>query len=225
MPIRVKNRGFGVFILRGNSIIEIGFKPSLLSNNNLALARNNKLNLLTGVTMRINSTSALIVAVLAVAVFAVNGCDSSGGSGTSNGGAASNADHDHDHDHDHGDHADHPAHGPFGGHIFALEPNDMQGEWKKYTDSNVIKMYLLDAAGKKEVPQKVDSFVVTPKVGNDEGGFTLEPENPDDMGVSAVYMLDDQELSIAIPLGVDIEIKIGDKVFKGEIKAHEPLDH
>ena len=185
--------------------------------------------------MRINSTSALIVAVLAVAVFAVNGCDSSGGSGTSNGGAASNADHDHDHDHDHGDdhgdhdhdhdHADHPAHGPFGGHIFALEPNDMQGEWKKYTDSNVIKMYLLDAAGKKEVPQKVDSFVVTPKVGNDEGGFTLEPENPDDMGVSAVYMLDDQELSIAIPLGVDIEIKIGDKVFKGEIKAHEPLDH
>ena len=181
--------------------------------------------------MRINSTSSLIVAVLAVALFAVNGCDSSGGSGTSNGGKTSNADHDgdhdhgdHDHDHDH-DHDDHPAHGPFGGHIFALEPDDMQGEWKKYIDSNVIKMYLLDAAGKKEVPQKVDSFVVTPKVGNDEGGFTLEPENPDASGISAVYMLDDQDLSIAIPLGVDIEIKIGNKVFKGEIKAHEPLDH
>ena len=178
--------------------------------------------------MRINSASSLIVAMLAVAVFAVSGCDSTGGNGKTNGGAANNADHDHDHDHDHGDdhdHADHPAHGPFGGHIFALEPNDMQGEWKKYTDSNVIKMYLLDAAGKKEVAQKVDSFTVTPKVGNDEEGFTLEAEKLDDQGLSAVYMLDDQNLSIAIPLGVDIEVKIGDKVYKGEIKAHEPLDH
>lgn len=200
------------------------------SNINLASARNKKLNLLSGVTMRINSASSLIVAMLAVAVFAVSGCDSTGGNGKTNGGAANNADHDHDHDHDHGDdhdhdHADHPAHGPFGGHIFALEPNDMQGEWKKYTDSNVIKMYLLDAAGKKEVAQKVESFTVTPKVGNDEEGFTLEAEKLDDQGLSAVYMLDDQNLSIAIPLGVDIEVKIGDKVYKGEIKAHEPLDH
>jgi hypothetical protein len=181
--------------------------------------------------MRINSTSSLIVAILAVAMFAVNGCDNGGpstdGSGKTNSGAG---DHDHDHDHDHdGDHdhdaSDHPAHGPFGGHIFALEPNEFQGEWKKYTDSNVIKMYILDAAGKEAVAQKVDSFTVTPKVGNDETGFVLEPESPDEQGLSAVYVLDDQELSIAVPLGVDIEIKIGDKVFKGEIKAHEPLDH
>lgn len=86
-------------------------------------------------------------------------------------------------------------------------------------------MYILDAAGKEAVAQKVDSFTVTPKVGNDETGFVLEPESPDEQGLSAVYVLDDQELSIAVPLGVDIEIKIGDKVFKGEIKAHEPLDH
>jgi hypothetical protein len=191
--------------------------------------------------------SSLIVAMLAITVFAINGCDSSVGNGKTNGGAATDSDHDHDHDHDGDDHdhdgdhdgddhdhdgddhdhaqSDHPAHGPFGGHIFALEPNEFQGEWKKYTDSNVIKMYILDADGKKEVSQKVDSFTVTPKVGNDEGGFVLEPENPDEQGLAAVYMLDDQDLSIAIPLGVDIEIKIGDKVFKGEIKAHKPLDH
>jgi hypothetical protein len=86
-------------------------------------------------------------------------------------------------------------------------------------------MYILDAAGKEAVAQKVESFTVTPKVGNDEAGFVLEPENPDEQGLSAVYMLDDQNLSIAIPLGVDIEIKIADKIYKGEIKAHEPLDH
>ena len=178
--------------------------------------------------MRILSTSSLILAVLAVAVFAVTGCDTSGGNAKTNGGGANSAEHDHDHDHAHDhahDHSDHPAHGPFGGHIFELEPNDMQGEWKKYTDSNVIKMYLLDAAGKKEVAQKVDSFTVTPKVGSEEEGFTLVAEKADEQGLSAVYMLDDQQLSIAIPLGVDIEIKIGDKVYKGEIKAHEPLDH
>ena len=179
--------------------------------------------------MRITSMSSLIIAMLAVAVFAINGCDSSVGNGKTNGGAATDSDHDHDGDHDGDDHdhaqSDHPAHGPFGGHIFALEPNEFQGEWKKYTDSNVIKMYILDADGKKEVSQKVDSFTVTPKVGNDEGSFVLEPENPDEQGLAAVYMLDDQDLSIALPLGVDIEIKIGDKVFKGEIKAHKPLDH
>lgn len=171
--------------------------------------------------MRINSLTSALIAVIALAVFASVGCD----------------DHHSDHDPDNGSHAghnheaddhsadDHPAHGPFGGHIFKLDTSDFQGEWKKYKDNDVIKMYVLDAAGKKAAPLKIDSFVVTPKVGNDDSSFTLEPEEPDDDGASAVYWLDNKDLSIAIPLGVDIEIKIGDKTYKGEIKAHQPLDH
>lgn len=175
--------------------------------------------------MRSNSLVSLFLTVIALVVFASTGCDKP--SGTENAAKSSPADHDHegdDHAHDHEGH-DHPAHGPFGGHIFELDSEDFQGEWKKYKDNDVIKMYLLDAAGKKAAAAKVDSFIVTPKVGNDNAGFTLMPEEADADGVTAVYSLDDKDLAIAIPLGVDIEIKIGDKVYKGQIKAHEPLDH
>lgn len=171
--------------------------------------------------MRINSLASILVAFMALAVFASTGCDKPNGDDHAAHGdndKAPDADADHDAD-------DHPAHGPFGGHIFTLDSSDYQGEWKKYKDNDVIKMYVLDAAGKNAASLKIDSFVVTPKVGNDGTSFTLEPEEPDADGATAVYTLDDKDLSIAIPLGVDIEIKVGDKVYKGEIKAHKPLDH
>ena len=65
---------------------------------------------------------------------------------------------------------------------------------------------------------------MTPKVGEGVEPFELEAEDPKD-GMSAVYMLDDARLAIAIPLGVNIEIKMGDKTIKGEIKSHEVRDH
>jgi hypothetical protein len=75
------------------------------------------------------------------------------------------------------------------------------------------------------VPVKVDSFIVKPKAGDEEIVFELEAEDVDEDGKTATFMLDDQDLSIAIPLGVDIVITSGDQVWKGEIKAHKPLDH
>ncbi len=182
--------------------------------------------------MRITSLASVLLAGIALALFMSTGCDKPSGDDH-----AAHGDHDHDaehahdaddhtgHDDDTDSHADHPDHGPFGGHVFKLDTSEFQGEWKKYKDNDVIKMYLLDATGKKAAPLKVDSFIVTSKVGNDDAGFTLEPEEPDAEGATAVYSLDDKDLSIAIPLGVDIEIKVGDKVYKGEIKAHQPLDH
>lgn len=168
--------------------------------------------------MRINSLTSVLIAFIALAVFASTGCDEhhdDAAHGDNNQVANNTGDDNHDH----------PAHGPFGGHMVKLDTSDVQVEWKKYKDNDVIKMYVLDAAGKQAAPMKIDSFIVTPKVGNDGTGFTLEPEKPDADGATAVYWLDDKDLSIAIPLGVDIEIKAGDKVYKGEIKAHEPLDH
>lgn len=170
--------------------------------------------------MRINSLTSVLTAFFALAVFASTGCDEQPEK-AAQGDKVANDSGDDKHSDDH----DHPAHGPFGGHMVKLDTSDVQLEWKKYKDNDVIKMYVLDAAGKEAAPMKIDSFIVTPKVGNDGTGFTLEPEEPDSDGATAVYSLDDKDLSIAIPLGVDIEIKAGDKVYKGEIKAHEPLDH
>jgi hypothetical protein len=141
-------------------------------------------------------------------------------------------DHDHaghDHDHDGHDHAegghDHPPHGPNHGHIFNFDSDDIKGEWCKYKDNDVIRMYLLDGKGEAPKPLVVEKFLVKPMVGNDETPFELEAEDVDPEGASASYMLDDKMLQTAIPLGVKIEVVTEGKTFTGEIKAHEPLDH
>lgn len=181
--------------------------------------------------MRLSSLMPLALCLLAMVAYV--GCEKPAGE-TGDGHSHSDHDHDHDHgDHDHAhgdddhdhDHADHPAHGPNNGHLFAFDNADFQGEWCKYKDNNVIRMYLLDKSGKEPAPLKVDSFVVKPLVGNDDTSFELTAENADDQGLASTFMLDDQTLSIAIPLGVKIVVTAGDQTMTGEIKAHEPLDH
>lgn len=156
-----------------------------------------------------------LLPIFAVLVFAAVGCD--------NPPETDHKEDTHAHDDDHGH--DHPAHGPNGGHIFPTDSDEFQFEWKKYNDNNVTKVYALDKEGKANQPIAATSLVITPKVGEGDVKFELEAENADENGLAAAYMLDDSDLKMAIPLGVDIEIKIGDKVIKGEVKAHKPLDH
>lgn len=165
--------------------------------------------------------AALLVALLAVTLVST-GCNDAAGPDDDKG--AHHDDHGHDHD-DHGHTHKHPPHGPNGGHIFELNSAEYNCEWCKFKDNDVIKMHLVDKANKKNVAAMVDSFVVKPMAGNDDLTFTLEAENADDAGNASTYMLDDADLSTAIPLGVSIEIKMGDKMLTGKIEAHEPLDH
>jgi len=175
--------------------------------------------------MRTKSLLSFVVVVLATVVFAV-GCqkptESAGGS----------HDHDHgEHDHDHGDHGhshaahDHPPHGPNHGHIFELDSDEFTGEWCKYPDNNVIRFFLLDGKGKSPKSLVVEQFLVKPLTGSEGEPFELEPEDVDPEGAASSFMLDDQLLQIAIPLGVEIEVIADGQTLKGQIKAHEPLDH
>ena len=161
---------------------------------------------------------SFLFTALALMVIAGTGCENH----KADGGGDAHAGHDgHDgHAHAH----DHPAHGPYGGHIFPLDTEEFQAEWKKYSDNNVIKIYFLDAAGKKTMPIAAESVTITPKAGEGDESFVLPAESPEN-GVASVFKLDDAALAVSIPLGVDIEFKVGDKTVKGEIKAHEPLDH
>lgn len=163
-----------------------------------------------------------LMALAAIAVF-VAGCDRPSTKVAGDGG--SNSSHDHgDADEGHDDEHHHPEHGPNHGHIFEIDSPDYQGEWQKFKDNNVIKMHILDK-DQKPIAVKVDSFKVIPLAGNDATPFVLAAESPDEEGKSSVYSLDDQDLSIAIPLGVSIEIAMGDQTLKGKIEQHEPLDH
>lgn len=168
--------------------------------------------------MSTKSLFSCLFATLALAVFVTVGCENPGtGDGHGDHG------HAHDHDHDHAHH-DHPPHGPSGGHIFPLDTDEFQAEWKKYSDNNVIKIITLDAAGKEITPVAASSVLITPQVGEGDVSFTLPAESSEN-GLASVFKLDDAALAVAISLGVDIEIKVGDKTIKGEIKAHKPLDH
>ena len=173
--------------------------------------------------MNLKQWISLALMLFAIGIFTTGCAESEPSDGDAQG------EHDHDHDgHDHGhDHAghDHPPHGPNGGHIFLFDNKEVQGEWCKYKDNDMIRMHLLGADGKTPMAMKVDSFVVRPNVGNDDTTFEMEAENADSDGKASTFMLDDKSLTIAIPLGVKIEVKAGDKTMVGEIKAHEPLDH
>ena len=181
--------------------------------------------------MRIKTIASVGTALLAIFIFTV-GCQepSDGGGSADAHGDHDHEGHDHDHDHDH-DHAghdhdhDHPPHGPNHGHIFNFGSDDIKGEWCKYKDNDVIRMYLLDGKGESPKPLIVEKFLVKPLAGNDDTPFELEAEGVDSEGAASTFMLEDKLLQTAIPLGVKIEVVTADKTYVGEIKAHEPLDH
>jgi len=169
--------------------------------------------------MSAKSICSFMFTALALVIVAGTGCEKPG-AGHGDHGDHSHEGHDHGHEHAH----DHPAHGPNGGHIFPLDTDKYQAEWKKYSDNNVIKIHILDASGKKAAPIAASSITITPKVGEGNLSFELPADSPEN-GLSSVFMLDDAELALGIPLGVDIKIMAGDEVINGEIKAHAPLDH
>ena len=128
----------------------------------------------------------------------------------------------HKHAHDEGTHDEHDhesstdnshRHGIHGGHIFDFQPNDLLGEWVQFRDKDVIEIFLLDSTGKSDSPQKVESLII--KKGDKL--FSLDPESPDGNGASAKFSLDDIELAIAMNLGVDVEMTIGDKEYTAKI--------
>lgn len=163
------------------------------------------------------------VGLLVSGVVQFTGCDSAGSSNAGGGTVTNTDDHDHDHgdDHDH-DHADH---GPNHGHLIAADAADMGLEWTHSNQNNIIRVFLLDAKKEKNQAAKVDSVTVTRATGNTSDKWVLTAVNPNEKGESAEYMLDSEDLNRAMALGVNVEVKMGDKVVKGTIPPHAPHDH
>ena len=149
--------------------------------------------------------------------------------------------HDHDHDgDDHGhshdgeghDHAGHESHeadhhveemGPNKGHIVYLSPKEYVSEWRHYRGNSVIRVYVLDEHKKSVgVNAKVS---IEPQAGKNRDPFVLQPEDAGEDGKTAVYMLDDDKLSVAMNLGVKLKIEIDGKTYEGEIPPHKPHHH
>ena len=134
--------------------------------------------------------------------------------------------------HDHGDHSghDHEGHddhaeemGPNKGHIIHLEPSDYVAEWRHYKGNSIIRVYVLDAQKKSTAVQADVSIKSTS--GKTPTTFELAPEDADAQGKTAVYMLDDQALSVAMNLGVELTIEIDGKSYVGKVDEHAPHHH
>ena len=143
--------------------------------------------------------------------------------------------HDHDHDsHDHDHDADHDDEGeakgklgplgPNGGHQIDFSGEPMNAEWIHYNDNDVIRVVVLDQAGKVNRKIKAESIKIRRSKGNAEG-FTLMAESPDADGTAESFMLDDKALAIAMVLGVNVEIEVDGKNYVGKIPPHEPHSH
>ena len=111
-------------------------------------------------------------------------------------------------------------HGIHGGHKFTFEPADYMGEWL-ITSEDVTKVFVLDKAGENAEPVKADVFDLR----RGDTVFSLDPVGTDVGGRSATYRLADQDLSIAINLGVDVAMEIGDKKYVGKITPPQPHQH
>ncbi len=134
--------------------------------------------------------------------------------------------HDHGDGHDHADdsHDDHQdVHGPKGGHPVKFDSDEYQAEWLHYNDNDVVRVVVYGPDGKTEAAVKADR--VTIKRITDGTIFELDPEEPGADGATAVYSLDNKELSIAMNTGVSLELKIGDKTLNAEIKPQKPHKH
>lgn len=130
--------------------------------------------------MSVKSFFSCLLATLALGMFVVSvGCEKPVAEDGHGDHGHAHDDHDHEHDHAH----DHPPHGPNGGHIFPLDTDEFQAEWKKYTDNNVIKIITLDATGKKNFPIAASSVSVTPKVGEGDVSFELTAESSENLSL------------------------------------------
>ena len=165
-------------------------------------------------------STRFLVALLAVACFAVCGCDNTASKGGNAEKSSEKEEHGHDHDHDH-DH-DHGMLGKNRGHVYKFDTKEMRLEWAHSKSNN--KFFLVDLEGNNK-PMKVDSFEVVSEVGSEPETFNIPAVDANDKGETAQYTLDSEELSRAIPLGVSVKVKVGDKTYTAKIDAHEPHSH
>ena len=95
---------------------------------------------------------------LALACFIFAGCQEGETADNGDSGSGNNTGHSHEGGADHSH--DLPLHGPNGGHTFRWgDSHDFIGEWKHYSDNNVIRFYVLTEE-LENAPVKAESFTV-----------------------------------------------------------------
>jgi len=132
--------------------------------------------------------------------------------------ATKHDDHDHEHEHAHA--------GPHQGHLMVIGDEEYHAEWT-HDASGKVTFYILDAAGKSEVPITADHLTIDVKIGdNPPKSYDLLAVAPKD-GKSATFEITDKQFAALFDqlkssgLVLTLHADIADKHFSQIIKEHD----
>ena len=151
----------------------------------------------------------LAFAVLAMALTAATGCENTTATATDDGPKKTTHVH---------------RHGPvLNGEMFDFD-SDYAAEAQRVKGGNIIRIAILDGEGKKSARVPIETLTVRRASGTDDQEFTLTPspdEETTDEG-TFLFELNDEDFALAWSLGIEVEMTVGDKTYKGTLPAFEP---
>lgn len=129
------------------------------------------------------------------------------------------------------DHADHPLHGPNGGHVAELASaaakgkEDYHAEWLHDDESGLVTVFLLDAK-LKEIGIDAEVLTIDVKAGDKSEQYLLKAANrtDGDMPTATRFELTNQKLATILAADVIdavILVKIKDEEYSGKIVQHK----
>lgn len=128
-------------------------------------------------------------------------------------------------------HADEHTHaGPHAGHVMVVGEEEYHAEWT-HDESGKVTFYILDAAGKKDVPIAADEIVIDVKIGTQEPKtYKLAALSPVDGKASAFELVDKGLLGVLESLSTGVtatiqKLTIGSKTFENVKIEEEKYGH
>jgi hypothetical protein len=168
--------------------------------------------------------SWLVLPLVAALAIGFTGCPSNP-PGSSSGSGTTTGDGDgHGHDHAEEGH-EHAHHGPHDGHLMVIGDEEYHAEWTHDEDGKVT-FYILDAAGKNEVPIEAEKITIDVKIGDEEmKTYELLAVNPegDEMKTAQFETIDKDLLGVmeAIKgLTATLNVEINGKQYSQKIEEH-----
>ena len=105
-----------------------------------------------------------------------------------------------------------------GGQRFTFEPPDYGGEWTQENDTDLVRFYVVDLSGAKNVAVAAESFSI--KAG-DNLIFSLDPDVEEGSG-SHSYSLDDRNLALAMNSMVEVIMVVNGKSYRAILNDIQP---
>jgi hypothetical protein len=157
----------------------------------------------------------MLMAAAALFLFSASGCESK------NVGVGKNPTTTDEHEH---------HHGPNEGELIELGNEEYHAELLQVPDGDVVTVFILDKEAKNAVPTATEAVVVRMTLGDKPIEFRLTP-NPKEgepAGSSSRFESKEEPLRAALAHQTakrELEVKIGDKTYKGEFEYYEPHQH